>query len=149
MNVPNYLEYMMEDGGPRAHLLISHNRLINDGADMLMKLFRKELRKVCYLEQPVLTNIRQTKVAVNGHIMQGSLDWTCRVSSPMYDRKMMLAITMPIVEGYIQRPMTFEDSRGLRYALSEEGVKHAMRTPDQRRRVHMDSAVTRSLKFER
>jgi len=136
------------DAGSRAHLLNSQAKLIDNAADMIIDIFRKELRKVCYLEQSVLTNIHQKKVAEGGHIVEGSVEWNLQIDSPMYERKMKLAIEMPIIEGILLRPLTFVSSKGERFPLNEKGIIGALRTPDRERRVRWEPGVTRALLLE-
>jgi len=119
-------EDIYNDGGPRAHLLATSDKVIDDGASILMDIFHKDLGKVCYLNQPVLTNIRFDKVAPNGHIVEGYLDWTCEVTSLMARKKAKINLSMPIVAGYLCKPIVFTTSTNFHYPLSENGIKKAL-----------------------
>jgi len=118
-------------------------------SDILRDIFWTDLKKICYLNQPVLTNIRQTKVSEEGHIIEGDVEWNCEIISPVYSRKAKIGIKMPIVEGILLKPVSFYVSSGLKYSLNERGIQHAMRTPDKPHRTFYAPGVERALQSER
>jgi len=133
---------------PRAHLLMSNAALIDRAADVFTDVF-KDLKAVCYILQPVLTNIRTEVVSHAGVVKKGSLEWSCSVSSAYYGKRMKIGFAMPVVEGTPLRPMYFYNSVNVHYALTESGIREAMNLPAGYRYRRRGTSVQRSYLEER
>lgn len=115
----------------RSHLMAQHSQLIEDCADLIVKMMAK-IGKVVTPTQYVMRKINESKVDYTGRLMDGSVEFGVLISSWMTNRKGAMEVEIPVEDGELVEPDSFTTSVGKLFPFTNEGVKKAFSLPKQR-----------------
>jgi len=113
----------------RVRLMTGKSLLIEAACEKIQEKMAS-LSDVVYVYQYVLTRISSKRVADNGKILDGSVDFSCTLGSFRSRRKTRIAISFPVIEGVLRDTNQFETTTGAKHLMTKEAVKKVLGVRD-------------------
>lgn len=121
----NQPRLVQSENEKRVRLMTGKSELIDLAAQKIQEKMAS-LSDVVYVYQYVLTRISSKRVADNGKILDGSVDFSCTLGSFRSRRKTRIAISFPVIEGVLRDTNQFETTTGAAHLLTKEAVKKVL-----------------------
>lgn len=110
-------------------LLTPNDLIINETADVLLKVMKKVSKAVRPLQYKVNKIARQT-LASDGMVMAGTVECQVQVQDNISQRRGTIDLKFAIKDGRVEEPTKFEGGKG-EYPITEAGFKDWLNIPDK------------------